>query len=190
MLMLGLGLSILGFIGLLGAKKLDNELMLKVSVVLILAGAINLAIHTIRKKEEPVSRGDDLTLGYLHGFQAVTSGLAHLVLALAFLVPAVAWLAGYGDEFMAWLKANAGLAVLAGGLWLFLSSVGVVFGAALSSVGAYSRNKVDAALLGVNSVIEKIISLILCLAGLGLIILGLASIFSSTGPLTLLLELL
>ena len=174
--------------GLIAGREVELPGLVGLSLLLFVAAACGLAVEIILKRELRVSKGDSFAYGCIRGLQAVCSGLSLLLLSLSLLVPGLAWAAGLGGECIALLKANPGLPTLAAGLWLFLRGFGVIAGKALCSVGTGAHGRVDTAIHLFNIALEKTIHLILCLVGVGLVVLGAASLLSGRGPLKLLLE--
>ncbi len=176
--------------GLALSTWIESPTLFLISVLLGLLGSCGMALNIIRTREEYISMGDSQDYGYLTGLQAVTSGLAHLVLALALIVPVGAWLAGFGRPLLSWMKNHAGLPCMVAGLWLFLNYAGPIIGQAVSSIGASGDGAAEHAVRFVNAAAEKLISLILCLVGLAMILLGLAALLAGRGPVELFLNML
>jgi hypothetical protein len=179
-----------GLAAFLLAARLDSTGLLKISAVLLLLGLCGVGLEIAWKREEYVARGDTMGWGHLSGLQAVASGVSYVVLALALLVPTLAWVAGVEEPLLAWVKTHSGAAVFVGGLWLFLNSVGVILGQAISNVGLSPEGAADRVMFVVNAALEKVINMILGLVALALMALGMASLLLGKGPLTLLLQVL
>lgn len=180
-------LAVLGILGFVAARYLEMESLLPYSFIAVIVGSVFFAAETILKREEFVSFGDGASSGaYIYGFQAVSSGLAHLVLVPAVVLPAAGWFVVGKERLISFISEYPGIPIITGGLWLFLQYLGVIFGKALSGVGRYSTSKADAVMLFFNSAAEKITSLMLCIVGLFLILWGLLSLVINRGPLDLL----
>jgi hypothetical protein len=182
--------AVAAILGFAASRAMESTALFGASLAVALAASAAFALETIRKREEYISRDDSGGFGYLQGFQAVTSGLAHLILCLGLGVPVVAFLLGFGAAFLNWLSAEAWLPCLIFGVWIAVQSLGVIAGQALSAVGAVAEGPLDRAMVLINAGLEKIIHLILFLVGLGMILLGCAAFVAGTGPLELLLALL
>ena len=187
LLAISFALSGIGLAAVLLSRATDSESLLKLGALCIILGAVGIALDIIRKREEPVSAGDSWFIGYIHGTQAVLSGLGYLLLALCALAAILAWILGQGMEFLDWVKVNSGLIPLLVGIWLVCNYLGVILGQAISMVVAISETKVDGAIIIVNAAIEKLISLILTCVGLVLMIVGIAALISGKGALELVL---
>ena len=179
--------NVLGVAGLAAWKVIQSPALLMGSLFLMLVGGALLALEIILKREEYVSRGDGGAWGYLTGFQAIMSGLAHLVLAMSLLGLAGLWLMRGTEGFRSFVGGYPGLLLMLAGLWMFLTYIGVVFGQALSGVGHWPEGRVDGLIQAFNALLEKGISVILCLAGAFLAVWGGTSLLSGQGPLELLL---
>ena len=182
--------AVAAILGLAASRAVESMALFGVSLAVALAASAAFALETIRKREEFVSRGDSGGYGYLQGFQAVTSGLGHLILSLGLGVPVLAFLLGSGKAFLNWLSNHAWLPCLVFGVWLAVQSLGVIAGQAISTVGIVAEGPLDRAMGLINAGLEKIIHLILFLVGLGMILLGSAAFVAGKGPLELLLALL
>ncbi|MFZ5810603.1 MAG: hypothetical protein ACOY4F_01015 [Thermodesulfobacteriota bacterium] len=176
--------------GLALSTWIENPTLFLISALLGLLGSCGMALDIIRTRQEYISMGDSLDYGYLTGLQAVVSGLAHLVLAVALIVPVGAWLTGFGRPLLSWMKNHAGLPCMIAGLWLFLNYAGPIIGQAVSSIGMAGDGAAEQAVRFVNAAVEKLISLILCLVGLAMMLLGGVAFMAGKGPVELLLRLL
>jgi hypothetical protein len=182
--------AVAAILGLAASRAVESMALFGVSLAVALAASAAFALETIRKREEFISRGDSGGYGYLQGLQAVTSGLAHLILCLGLGAPVLAFLIGFGKAFLNWLSDHAWLPCLIFGMWLAMQSLGILAGQAISTVGVVAEGPLDRAMVLLNAGLEKIINLILFLAGLGMILLGSAAFVAGKGPLELLLSLL
>lgn len=176
-------LTCAGLSGLLLWHWSGNTLPLAIGMLSLLFASVFLALEIIIKREEYVSHGDSWAWGYIQGFQAVMSGVSHLVLVLTVLGAGAIWFLAGAQTLQHYLRDYPGALLLLGGLWLFTHYVGVIFGQAISLVGYYADSVAEKIIHGINILLEKGISLVLCLAGLVLVIVGGVSLLSGKGPL-------